>query len=140
MCGCSKKHSNLCVDKINTKCATCDGDRGNNSKIETACANQFSINEDIYSIIDDIKEDTIGEETVPNCIEYTDESLIGKVTTHGEKICSNKSAIEELQLESICDKSIEACNIDLMGLVDSCGNQPENMGELLQIIITKIQS
>ena len=59
---------------------------------------------------------------------------------HEEKICELEARVEELETTDICNKLITACDLDFGDLVTACGNQPQTLAEVLQLILDNLNT
>ena len=105
-----------------------------------SCVSIEETTSEIYKDLEKLKRDSDLSELGSNCIEYNPVE-IGKPTIKEftlkieQEVCDLKN--NNKISESICNISLEGCNLDLQGLVDQCGEQPQTFGELLQILINK---
>lgn len=141
-----------CGDKKNYRCsgveqyATCvryELDVPEFSSLdENDCKTIEQTTEDTYEIISQIKTETDLSELGNTCLEYVQEEgktfVKNVLLKHEEEICTLKQKIEELETGfTVCNTSLEGCNLDFNGLVDECGEEPQTIGEVLQLLLNQ---
>jgi len=138
--GCKDKHTNICVDKTLTTCIDHEGELGKYSKIEDDCKTQYDVNEDLYILIDEIKEDTNVVSSENSCINIPVGATIGEVVALYEtKICELNKEVEDLSGINYADINITNFGLIIPEcIVDSCDKQPETLGEWMQVVMDKI--
>jgi hypothetical protein len=140
------------MDKVKYTCsgevqyATCvryEGTVNSQSSLNNdSCLDLGQTTLDIYtqigSILDDMSTANLGD----RCLNYTLENAKLKIKNvlikHEEEICDLKEEINTLKTTAVCDLDITDCNLDFNGLVDACGNTPTKLGEVLNLIFSKI--
>lgn len=96
--------------------------------------------QDIYTQLEEINLSELGE----TCLTYI-ENEEGRIIVKNvllkieEEICSLKEQVNNLQTISICETDLTSCALSFGTLVDQCGNQPNTMKEVLQLILDTIQ-
>jgi len=129
--------SNLCADPILASCVDYEGDLGKNTKIIKQCVNQKDVNEDLYSITDEIIEGLDVSELTSTCINIPANSTVADVVVLYEaKICELDSKVTTLQ-------SIDYSQLDITGwgltipscIADSCTNPPTTLAEWMQVMM-----
>ena len=104
------------------------------------CTNLQENLDDIYNQLGNLDLSALGE----LCLEYVQEdnkNIVKNVLLkHEEKICEYEERINELETINVCKQSITSCNLDFGDLVDACGNQPTTLAEVLQIILTQLNT
>lgn len=133
------KIKKTCTDSTFATCVDYEGDLGQNTKITSDCVTLHQTTEDVYSLIDEILENTdltgIGED----CLIYAGEKTFKKIINRYEQeICTLKDEVKDLKETDLCNRSITECGLELGALVDLCGYIPATLGELLQVILTKL--
>lgn len=110
------------------------------SKLSGTCNSVDTVLTDVYSILDkNINFKGLGE----GCIKYKNDPNLRDILLKQEsEICELKGRKQSTgESGSICSASIEDCGLDLTGLVDKCtGVKPKTLGELLVILIDKVNS
>lgn len=110
---------------------------------ETCVSAEDTIN-DLYENVGSIKEEINLSALGQQCLTYVPVGQIPKVKdilkTYEDEICLLKSQILTLQTTAICDANIESCGIDLSGIEDSCNNPIQTLGQLLNYIVTNLQT
>ena len=111
------------------------------SLVNEQCIDQEQFNEDVYGQLEAIQTNSDLTELIEQCLDYV---LVGgklfvknALLKQGEEICALKEEIEILKTTAICATSIQDCNFTFGDLVDSCGDQPQTLGDLLQILINQ---
>lgn len=61
MINCRDKESNLCVETLDPKCMSFQGEKGDSTKITLDCVDQHMVNEDIYSILQDTPKRVVSQ-------------------------------------------------------------------------------
>lgn len=137
--GCKDKHTNICVDNIPSTCIDYEGKLGINTKITESCVNQFDVNEDLYTIIDEIKSDTSFSEILDSCILISSDSKIKDVVTMlVNKICSQELEIQNLQNTNYADIDITGFGLTIPDCIaDSCENPPTTLSDWMQVMMDK---
>lgn len=138
---CNSKVSHTCGGGTNYAiCTQYEGDVNTESSlVDDTCFNLEETTQDIYNQLENI---TDLSELGQGCLEYV-ETEEGKIVVKNvllkfeQEICDLKEEIENLKTVSICNTSITDCDFDLGTLVDDCGEQPQTIGELLQILINQ---
>lgn len=111
------------------------------SLVEEDCISQQDFNEDVYEQLENIQIQSELSGLGELCINYV--TVEGKIFVKNvllkleEEICSLKEEVETLKTTAICDMSISDCNFVLGDLVNSCGDQPQTLKDLLQILINQ---
>jgi len=109
--------------------------------LEVDCPSQYEVNEDIYSQLEDIWTENDLAALGNLFLEYVE--IGGKKVVKNvllkfeEKICELQEEINTLKTTAICSTNISDCNFSYGDLVDSCGEQPQTLGALLQILINQ---
>ena len=126
--GCNKI-KDTCVDYNYATCVYYELDLPEISNITDDCVTLEDTTEDLYQIV----------ETLEAQIGLEDEEVAGElIDAQAQLIETLQQKVETLENKNICEQSIEGCNLELQGLVDICGEQPDTVGELLQIIVNQI--
>jgi len=111
------------------------------SLISENCLDQEQVNGDIYQQLENIQSQSELSELGNSCMEYveTDGELFVKsvLLKMEQEICTLKTEVETLKSTTVCDMDISSCELELGGLVDSCGQQPQTLKDLLQILINQ---
>lgn len=135
--GCNDKHTNICVDNMPSNCLNHEGQLGANTKITNDCVNQFDVNEDLYTITDEIIQGLDISELSSSCINIPLNPTVAEIITLYEtKICEMDAEITALQ-------DIDYANIDITGfgltipdcIADSCANPPITLAEWMQVMM-----
>lgn len=104
------------------------------------CTNLQENLDDIYNQLENLDLSALGE----LCLTYVQEdnkNIVKNVLLkHEEKICELEARVLELETTDICNKLITACNLDFGDLVTTCGDQPTTLAEVLQIILTQLNT
>lgn len=111
------------------------------SLVGAECISQQDFNEDVFEQLENIQTQSDLSELGEQCLDYV---LVGgklfvknALLKMEEEICSLKQELETLKTTAICTTPITACNFTLGDIVDSCGEQPQTLGALLQILINQ---
>ena len=142
--GCRKnKIKYTCVQRTNATCVFYDGYLPPYSDLLSEdCVTLEETTEEIYHLIDDIKENINLSGLGDNCLNY-DEEEIGVIKvkeallTHEAEICNLKAELNALQSLDCCD-DITSWNIDTKCLEDECGTGFQSLKLLIQAIIDKL--
>jgi hypothetical protein len=109
---------------------------------EEDCLNLDQTTSDIYTQIEDILNDLNLTSLGNNCLNYTLEESKLKIKNvllkYEEEICNLKEEVDTLKTIAVCDLDITSCNLEFNGLVDACGETPTKLGEVLNLIFSKI--
>lgn len=140
MKNCNKiKHT--CGEKTYLVCAEYEGTVNTDSSLaDVDCKNGEEVIQDIYDQLQNLDLSELGE----LCLDYV--TVEGKnivknvLLKHEEKICELEARVLELETTDICNKVITACNLDFGDLVTACGDQPTTLAEVLQIILTQLNT
>lgn len=96
---------------------------------------------ELYTLVGDIKDETDLSALGELCLSYTmvEGKLIVKnaLLKFEEKICELETQIENLQNLNICNVSISECGLDFNGLVTECGETPQTLIEVLQLLLNQ---
>lgn len=135
------KIKNTCTDSTFATCVDYENTLGENTKLDQPCITLDDTTKDQYELIDELFE-TLDLVDVPSgCLTYTGEPDLKKIIEkYEEEICTLKEKVETLETTHICDLPIEACNFSLGGLVDECGDVPTTWGQLIQTLITQVNT
>lgn len=148
---CDKDTKSTCGKKMNAKCVDYEGELHENTNIEECSKPSVEdVIEDINEQVDLLSDGLDLSELGDKCIQYVKE---------GEELKAKEAflAIEEKVCEiadfvglpkpgctgcqdcsPIFDLPIACVGFDLGRLVDECGEQPATLGELLQLLINKV--
>lgn len=141
-CGC--KESNLCPDPMDAKCLDYSGDLGSSTKIVDNCVDQNMVNEDLYSILDDINGELDTSELGGLSIIFpeTGGTIAFKdvIAQYEIEIDSLKTKVTDLENTLACNLDITNCDIDFGDLTDSCENPITTLGQALQVIFTQLNA
>lgn len=122
---CNPDKSNNCADINFAPCVRYELDLPAISNIDTQCVNLENTTADLYEIVTDIQEQ------IPNNLETTIETLQSQIVTLQTQVLA-------LQQESICLKDITEC-VTIPG-VDPCGEPVENLGQVLNYILSQLSN
>lgn len=110
------------------------------SLVDVDCKNGEEVIQDIYNQLENLDLSALGE----LCLEYVQVSgkniVKNVLLKHEEKICELEERVLELETTDICNKVITACNLDFGDLLTTCGDQPTTLAEVLQIILTQLNT
>lgn len=135
--------------KIKTTCA---GSKGYATCIEyetelpeyseiDGCPSIEETTEELYREVTSLKYATDLSALGENCLTYVKEDgiiLVKNVLLEYEtKICDLEDRISSFEGKGVCEMNLTDCGLDYGELVTDCGEQPKNLGELLQILINK---
>lgn len=135
---CKNKIKNTCVDKQYSTCVYYELDLPTISSLDSSCVTLEETTQETYSFIEEIKSSINLEGIITNCEDLSELSIKDVIELQQNKICSLENTIEDLQNQNILDTPLDQCDLDLKGLVDICGEQPETVCDLLKIIINQI--
>lgn len=137
---CNEITSNICIDSTKAKCVDYEGPLANSSSIEEGCVNQHQVNEDVYTIIDNI-EDSIVTPVGDYCLTYplTEGKILPKsvMSVHRTEICDLKTRVQALEDIDYGDLDITGFDLNFQCLSDPCGDPITKLGVLLQLLINK---
>lgn len=138
---CNDKISNICVDPIKSTCVDYEGSLGENTTIKDECVTQHEVNEDLYTITDNIIENQDTSELGDLCLTYTitDGKILPKSVfeVHEQEICDLKDRVQQLEGMDFGALDITGFNLDYQCLVDPCGDPITDLKTLLQLLINK---
>jgi hypothetical protein len=129
--------SNICADPILATCVDYDGPLGANTKITDDCVNQNDVNQDLYTITDEIIEGLDVSGITSTCITIPPDSTVAEIMALYEaKICELDGEVTILQ-------NIDYGVIDITGfgltiptcIADSCANPPTTLKEWMQVMM-----
>ena len=139
-CGC--KESNLCPDPIDAKCLDYTGELGTSTKITEDCVDQEMVDEDLYSIVDDVNAELDTSELGDLSITFpTTEGKIAfkdVIAQYEIEIDALKTKVTDLENTLACDLDITNCDIDFGSLSDNCSNPIVTLGQALQAIFNQL--
>jgi hypothetical protein len=124
-------------------CTRYEGDVNLESSLNNEnCLDLDMTTSDIYNQIEDILNDINTDSLGEKCLNYTLEESKVKIKNvllkYEEEICNLKEEVNTLKTTAICDFDITDCDLQFNGLVDSCGETPTKLGEVLNLIFSKI--
>lgn len=138
-CGC--KESNLCPDPIDAKCLDYSGDLGSSTTITASCVDQHMVNEDLYSIVDDINGKLDTSELGDLSITFPDTggviSFKDVIAQYEIEIDALKTKVTALENTLACNLDITNCDISFGDLVDPCGEPITTLGQALQVLFNQ---
>mgnify|MGYP006428342399 CR=1 FL=1 len=126
--GCNKI-KNTCIDNTHATCVDYELDISNISNITEDCVTIEDTTQDLYQLVESL-QNKIGVEE--------NEVVADLIDAQSSLIETLQQKVEILENQNVCEQSIEDCNLELQGLVDICGEQPDTVGDLLQIIVNQI--
>jgi hypothetical protein len=143
--GCKDKISNTCGKKINAKCVDYEGTLHEGTELEACdCHSVEAVIEDMNVAINNINDSINLEDLGDSCITY--DKVEGKIQVIEalkkleECVCDLKdkvNATDNSGCPEIYSSDISCLNLDFSCLVTPCGDQIENLGELLQALINQ---
>lgn len=144
MGNCNDKIEYTCGKKVNARCVDYEGKHSECTNL-TECSSRsvHTTLEDIADQLTDLcnKVDTSG--LSDSCLTY-DESdgeqvrIVDILNKLQEEVCALKDIVEaEEACPSIFTQDISCLGLDYNCLADPCGVQPQNLAELLQLIINQ---
>jgi len=97
--------------------------------------------QDIYDQLEGLDLSALGEK----CLEYVEDEdgkyiVKNVLIKFEEKICELEEKITALENIKTCDIDLSCCDFDFGSLVDACGNQPTKLCEVIQLILTTINT
>jgi hypothetical protein len=138
------KVKNTCVSG-EAACINYEGTVNTQSSLDSEdCWTIEETTQDVYNQLEEINLSALGND----CLNYV-ETTAGKTIVKNvllkfeEEICNLKTEVETLNTEVTALKNKTACDIllgdciDTLCLTDDCGASINNLGQLLQIMITK---
>lgn len=134
--GCNKIKNN-CLDKFYATCVYYELSLPNISSLED-CVTIEETTKELYDFVVEIKEVINLNTLISNYSEYEDLFIAQILKAQEDKIVELQEKVETLENQNLCDQDIDGCNLNLEGLVDVCGEQPQTVRELLQILINQI--
>lgn len=141
---CQDKISNTCINYTYANCIKYEGTLGTSSTITSTCPVQKEVNEDLYTIVDNLTANSDTSSLGSSCLSYTltDNKIILKTVLEvfETTICSNLTKISTLENKTLSDFTITDLNLDFKGLVDPCGTPITTLKQLFQALIDKVQT
>lgn len=132
--GCTKV-KNTCLDKYYATCVYYELDLPEISQLQD-CVTLEETTQELYSFIEELKSELDFSQLETNCGDLTELSLKEILVAQQNKICELEQELGEQP--NLLDTPLTDCDIDLQGLVDVCGEQPETVCDLLKIIVNQI--
>lgn len=134
------KKINTCGDSMHASCVNTEVTPNSQSVIvDESCLNAEQVLQDIYTQIDDLLKNIDLSGLGEDCLEYTlvDGKLLVKnaILKIEERFCELQERIVALESRQLCDFPLSGCGLEIGDLVDSCGDQPQTLSDLLQILI-----
>lgn len=108
------------------------------SLTENSC---ISVEEALQDIYDQVGNHLDLSELGQSCLEYVEED--GKLFVKNvllkleQEICDLKERVADLEDVDICNKDITSCELNFGDLVDACGNTPQTIAEVLQLLLNQ---
>lgn len=138
---CDKDISNVCAENTFSTCVDYEGNLGENTKITDSCVTQHDVNEDLYTITDEIIDNLDTENLKNTCLVYpqVDNKIIpySVFSVHNTEICDLKDRVLGLENFDYANLDITPFNLDFVCLQDPCNNEITTLKPLLQNIINK---
>ena len=92
--------------------------------------------EDIYKQLPQIDVTDLNTGCLTYTLDTRGKLIVSKMLEkHAEEICALKTEIENLKETAFCNTSITDCNLDFGDLITACGNQPQTVKELFQLLL-----
>lgn len=111
------------------------------SLVGEECVTVEETTDDLYTLVQNIQNSINVLSIDVDCVDMpADFTIADLVEAQNAKICELEDEIATLRQESICDKSIEDCGLDLGTLLDDCGEPVTTLGQYLQIIANNLQN
>ena len=114
------------------------------SLLDVECISQQDFNEDVYEQLENIQTQSDLSELGNLCLNYVE--VGGKIFVKNalvkmeEEVCSLKNKTEALENVDICNKDITSCNFSFGNLTTACGDQPQTLGEVIQLILDTLNT
>lgn len=115
---------NSCGDIAFSQCVRYEEELPEFSKITKNCVNLEDTTKDIYTLIGEIREG------IP-------ENLKDRLEELETQVVNMQLQITDLQEQDICLKNITGC-VNVATIEDPCGEQAENLGQILNYILSKL--
>ena len=114
------------------------------SLLDVECISQQDFNEDVYEQLENIQTQSDLSELGEQCLTYTtlnNKNIVKNVILKfEEEICILKNKTEALENVDICNKDITSCNFSFGNLTTACGDQPQTLGEVIQLILDTLNT
>lgn len=140
---CNNKIKQTCGTTNYSTCTIYEGTTNSQSDlVDETCLDQELVDQDQYDQLEKIWDEIDLTELGNSCLEYV-ENEEGKIIVKNvllkfeEKICELEEKITALESTDICTKDITGCGLDFGDLVDSCGNPPQTLTDVLQILLNQ---
>ena len=139
---CGNKIKQTCGSTTYSSCTNFEGTPNTQSVLyEETCLDQEVVDQDQYNQLGEIKTQIDLTELGESCLVYVLEE--GKIVVknalikYEQEICTLKQQVLDLQTKGICELSIVGCNLNFGNLTNSCENQPNTFGEVLQLLLNQ---
>mgnify|MGYP003404489374 CR=1 FL=1 len=141
MKNCNQKIKHTCGSIVFADCTSYEGTVNADSEFnENNCLSIEQTTQDIYNQLDNLDLSELGELCL-NYVQENNKNIVKNVLLkHEEKICELQARVLELETIDICNKLITACDLDFGDLVTACGNQPQTLAEVLQLILDNLNT
>lgn len=137
---CNDNISNLCADPIFATCVDYEGSLGINTKITSDCVNQNDVNQDLYTLVDELISDSDTSSLGSRCITYPlidgEIKLSTALNSIEEKVCELDTSLTNLNdLENI---DVSSWTVDFGCLENECFAPITTLGGFAQAVSTAI--
>lgn len=134
-----------CGDTVYSACTLYEKELPEFTKIEDECYTIEETTEDQYILLGEIKDEIDLSELGESCLEYlldeNDKIVVKNVLLkYEEKICELLEKVEALETVDICNKNIEACDLNFGALTNECDEQPLTLKDTLQLILDTLNT
>lgn len=134
---CNGDISNKCGETIFASCVDYEGNLGANTKITEPCVNQQMVNEDLYSITDDVITAQDVSAIASTAITIPANATIAQI------VALLVAKVDEFETEITALQNIDYGAIDITGfgltipacIADSCANPPTTLAEWMQVMM-----
>lgn len=151
--GCNDKIKSRCLSRTNARCVDYEGNLHEDTNLDPLdCFSVDEVIEDINEELDEINTELDLTGIDESCIDF-EEAVPGTIETNEAILAVVKKLKEVMQHVGMscddcptCDptcppifkEDISCLGLDYKCLADACGEQPTNLGDLLQIIIDQV--
>jgi hypothetical protein len=139
MSNCREKISYTCGKKVNARCVDYEGELS--SCTELGDCPKHSVHDvlsDINRQLSDICEKLNIEDYDSGCLELEENSLVNILQELTNQVCELKEALAPVDCPPVFSADISCLGLDYQCLADPCGEQPQNLTQLLQLIINQV--
>ena len=131
-----------CGTSLLASCVRYESNTNATSTLKEDCALSIEeTTEDIYKQLNEIDLTTLGDKCLTYVTGIDNKTIVKNVLfKYEEEICQLKTKVGELQNTMFLNSSIVGGGLQVGALVDNCGNPPQTLKDILNIILDNLNN